>query len=73
MCVNGKLSDEFLAYEKFARWQARSVDPFIDYFHVLEDGIRWEKESYGKLSAEELVFHLPSISSSNANYMRNFF
>ena len=46
-------SDEFSAYEKYARWQARSGNPFIDYFTVLDIGVRWEKRLYGKLSSAE--------------------
>lgn len=46
-------SNEFSSYEKYARWQARSEDPFIDYFTVLDIGMRWEKKSYGNYSFEE--------------------
>ena len=48
-------SDEFTAYEKYARWQAQSGNPFIDYFMVLDIGVWWEKRSYGKLSSAEWV------------------
>jgi hypothetical protein len=34
------LSNEFFAYEKYARWQARSRNPFINYFAVLDIGIQ---------------------------------
>ena len=51
-------SNEFSAYEKYARWQARTVDPFIDYFTVLDIGIRWEKRSYGNKSFGECVYAL---------------
>ena len=47
------LSDEFAAYEKFARWQAHSNNPFIDYFTVLDIGVQWEKLAYGKLSSSK--------------------
>jgi hypothetical protein len=50
------LSDEFSAYEKYARWQARSGNPFIDYFSVLDIGVRWEKRLYGKLLPSECVY-----------------
>jgi hypothetical protein len=50
------LSNEFSAYEKFARWQARTGNPFIDYFTVLDIGMRWEKRSYGNLSFAECVY-----------------
>ena len=46
-------SNEFSSYEKYARWQARTNNPFIDYFAVLDIGLRWEKRSYGKLSGPE--------------------
>ena len=36
-------SNEFSSYEKYARWQAWTKNPFIDYFAVLDIGIRWEK------------------------------
>jgi len=48
------ISDEFRAYEKYARWQAQTLSPFIDYFALLDIGIpRWEKSSFGKLSEDE--------------------
>ena len=50
------LSNEFYGYEKYARWQARTGNPFIDYFTVLDIGIRWEKGSLGKLTEDECVY-----------------
>ena len=48
------IRDEFRAYEKYARWQARSLSPFVDYFALLDIGIhRWDKSCFGKLSEDE--------------------
>jgi hypothetical protein len=39
-------------YRKFARWMMRSEDIFIEYQSVLDLGLRFEAEDFGKHSRE---------------------
>ena len=43
------------AYKRFARWTARTVNLFAQYFTVLDAGLQLETKDFGELTEDEYV------------------